>query len=417
MTYIAALSLVDKFKLVDFPLPTAEAAMLHGFNTFPMPESVTVVAKDQRALTAPKQEELFKLVKARLAPTKLDSEWFQGSTGMVRKIFSNVLENPNAEIICWDKEKYNTWTNEAEARWQQERKERMEADAKAKSQHGYVYTFHYCNKNIEWIKIGMTDSDNEVACWNRIKDYIKQHNLPRDGWKFVGFIACTEARELEQRLHKHMRHFRYKKGNARELFACAISIYMEALRYEGAFIDAHEPDTAGEEIERAKQEEAKRQAKAEREKAEREKAEREKAEREKAEQEKAEQEKAEQEKAEQEKRAKQKAYSESMERAKREKAEREKREQEFEIKARYGKAEATFHDACYKRERELEVRQDARRAGIKSALQIFWTAVLVTLLVIALVLPINYFSSKTVSTHIEVHHYCDDPKQRSLCGG
>ena len=295
MSYMAAISIANKFKLVDMPLPTMEAAMINAFNTFPPPAAVTVVAKDQRALTAPKQDDLFRLVKARLAPVKIDGEWFKGSIGLIRKAFTNVLENSEAEVIYWDKAQYNIWTTEAEARWRkgrEERKAKEEAEARAKEaeaerhsqeqakarnkfKHGYVYAFRYRHKNVEWMKVGMTDNDDEAACWVRIKDYIKQHDLPRDGWSFVGFIACTQARELEQRLHRRLRKYRIKQGSMRELFRCSMLVYEAVTEAEYEFITTNEPDTEAEEIERAKQAEAKRQAQRDRELHAKEKAERE----------------------------------------------------------------------------------------------------------------------------------------------
>jgi hypothetical protein len=258
MAYMAAISVADRFKLVDFPLPTMEAAMVNAFATSPTPDAVTVVAKDQRASTAPRQEDLFRLVKGRLAPIRIDSQWFKGSIGLVYKAFTNVLENPNANVIHWDKAQYNIWMTEAEAARQA--KEKAEARAKCSSQHGFVYAFRYRHKNVEWMKVGMTDSDDEAACWGRIKDYVKQHDLPRDGWSFVGFIASTQAHALEQRLHRRLRKYKITKGSMRELFRCSVVMYEAILDAEYEFITAHEPDTVDAEIERAKQEEARRQA-------------------------------------------------------------------------------------------------------------------------------------------------------------
>src|ERR1700722_19677566 len=346
---MAAICVADKFKLVDMLLPTVEAAMLNAFATSPTPNAVTVVAKDQRAPTAPKQEDLFRLLKGRLAPVKLDAEWFRGGNGMISKAFANILENPNAQVIYWDKAQYSVWTTEAEAkRKAQQEKEQAErkaqeqaqaqaqaqakaeaeaeAEAKAKNEaknkykHGYVYAFRYRHKNVEWMKVGMTDNDDEAACWLRIKDYIKQHDLPRDGWSFVGFIACTQARELEQRLHRRLRKYRIKQGSMRELFRCSMLVYEAVTEAEYEFITTNEPDTEAEEIERAKQAEAIRQAQRDREQQAKEKAEREA--REKAERERIERETR--EKAERE--AREKAERERIEREAREKAVRQARE-------------------------------------------------------------------------------------------
>ena len=269
MSYIAAAAVADKFKLIDFQLPTPEAAMLHAFGALPSPETVTLVAKDQRAPTAPKQDDLFRLLKSRLAPVKLDHEWFKGGNGMIHKMFANVLANPDAKVIVWDRARYDAWMTEAEARWRKEREERARAEAeeaarKKQSAHGYVYAFHYRHKNVEWMKVGMTDSDDEASCWGRIKDYVKQHDLPRDGWSFIGFIACTEAHALEGRIHRSLSPYRNRRGSARELFSCSLSMYHTVIKDEYAFIMEHEPDDEEQEIERAKQREAKRQAENER---------------------------------------------------------------------------------------------------------------------------------------------------------
>jgi hypothetical protein len=267
---MAAISVADKFKLVDMPLPTMEAAMNHAFTNFPTPNAVTVVAKDQRAPTAPKQEDLFRVLKGRLAPVKLDAEWFRGGNGMISKAFANILENPDAQVIYWDKAQYNVWATEAEAKRKAQEQAQADAEAEAaakakneaknKYKHGYVYAFRYRYKNVEWMKVGMTDNDDEAACWLRIKDYIKQHDLPRDNWTFIGFIACMKAHELEQRLHRRLRKYRIKQGRMRELFRCSMLVYEAVTEAEYEFITANEPSTEAEEIERAKTEEAKRQS-------------------------------------------------------------------------------------------------------------------------------------------------------------
>ena len=133
MSYMAAICVADKFKLVDMPLPTMEAAMLNAFATSPTPNAVTVVAKDQRAPTAPKQEDLFRLLKGRLAPVKLDAEWFRGGNGMISKAFANILENPDAQVIYWDKAQYNVWATEAEAK-RKAQQEKEQAERKAQEQ-------------------------------------------------------------------------------------------------------------------------------------------------------------------------------------------------------------------------------------------------------------------------------------------
>ena len=329
MSYMGALLVADKFKLVNMPLPTMEAAMVNAFNTFPSPEAVTVVAKDQRASTAPKQDDLLRLVKARLAPVKIDGEWFKGNVGLIHKAFSNVLENADAEVIHWDKARYDIWAAKGEARWRERRKTQEQEQSsserqdrtKRQSKHGYVYAFHYRNPTgASWIKVGMTSSDDEAACWGRIKDYIKTHNLPGKGWEFVGFVACVEAYALEKRLHGRMHKFRFVQGSARELFRCSLSVYLGMLDAEDEFIKEHAPDTADEEIERAKQAEAKRQAQRDREQQAKEKAHREREAREVEARKREQAEREAREKAHREREARE------VEARKREQAEREARE-------------------------------------------------------------------------------------------
>ena len=371
--------------------------MLNAFATSPTPSAVTVVAKDQRASTAPKQEDLFRLLKGRLAPVKLDAEWFRGGNGMISKAFANILENPNAQVIYWDKAQYNVWATEAEAqrKEQQEKKQverkaqeqaqaqakaEAEAEAKAKDEaknkykHGYVYAFRYRHKNVEWMKVGMTDNDDEVACWLRIKDYIKQHDLPREGWSFVGFIACTQARELEQRLHRRLRKYRIKQGSMRELFRCSMLVYEAVTEAEYEFITANEPDTEAEEIERAKQAEAKRQAQRDREQQAKEKAEREA--REKAEHERIEREAREKavrqarERAERERLERdERVLRERAEREAREKAEREAREKAERERIAREAREKAVRQAREKAERERVEREELERQKQKEALE------------------------------------------------
>jgi hypothetical protein len=406
VSYMAAISVADKFKLVDMPSPTMEAAMLNAFATSPTPNGVTVVAKDQRAPTAPKHEDLFRLLKRRLAPVKLDAEWFRGGNGMISKAFANILENPNAQVIYWDKAKYNIWmteasvkteaearaASEAEARRQQERKEahtkrqreeaerqaqaNAEAEAKAqegvknKYKHGYVYAYYRKTKKSEWIKIGFTASHDEAACYARIKDYIKQHDLPPDNWNFYSFVACTEARELETRLHKHLR--RYRMPGVREVFNCSRGTYETILDREQEFIWAHEPDTAeeearkaAEEIERIKREEAIGQARREKEEREaREKARQEAEARAAYETRRKAQHDA--EVAEYERKAREEIERQAREKAQREaryvaeKAEREAREQaEREREAR--EVEARKREQAERERREKWERQEAER--------------------------------------------------------
>jgi hypothetical protein len=82
---------------------------------------------------APKHNDLSKLLKARLEPNKIDKEWFRGGNGLVLKLFVNLLENPNANIVQWDEAQYNIWQTEAESRQQRERNDKEEAEAKART--------------------------------------------------------------------------------------------------------------------------------------------------------------------------------------------------------------------------------------------------------------------------------------------
>src|SRR6516225_8070177 len=64
--------------------------------------------------------------------------------------------------------------------------------------HAYVYAFAHQSNG--WIKVGMTEKNDEQRCWDRINHYIKQHRLPDEGWEFVGFVATYKTRALETRI-------------------------------------------------------------------------------------------------------------------------------------------------------------------------------------------------------------------------
>ena len=66
--------------------------------------------------------------------------------------------------------------------------------------HGYVYAFAHQPNG--WIKVGMTEKNDEQRCWDRINHYIKQHRLPDEGWEFVGFVATYKTRALETRIRR-----------------------------------------------------------------------------------------------------------------------------------------------------------------------------------------------------------------------
>ena len=248
MAYIAALlDRGDKFRLALYDAPTVGAAMQKAFAGSPAPDAVLMVATGQRALSAPKQEELFPQILRRLEPIKLDGVWFKGSEELARRAILNALENLDAQFARSTKAQLDEWMKNRERaereraeRERTERQRREREEAEAARRHGFVYAFHYCDGNTEWLKVGMTSRNDEAACWGRINDYIKSHNLPRDGWSFVGFVACREPRELEQRLHRRLRPFRIH-GAARELFRCSIPMYAAMLDHEGDFIIANEP--------------------------------------------------------------------------------------------------------------------------------------------------------------------------------
>jgi hypothetical protein len=243
MTYIAALlDRGDKFRLAVYETASGEAAMQNAFAS--RPDVVLMVSTAQRAASAPKQEELFPLLLRRLAPVKLDGEWFKGSEELARRALLNALESANAVVVRWTEAQFSEWSvknRAARERAERERAERERQAAEAARRHGFVYAFHYRCNDTEWMKVGMTSSADEAACWGRIRDYIKSHNLPRDGWSFVGFVACREPRELEQRLHRRLRPFRIQRGAARELFRCSIPMYAAILGQEGDFIIGQEP--------------------------------------------------------------------------------------------------------------------------------------------------------------------------------
>jgi hypothetical protein len=128
MSFIAAIGISNKFKLVDCDTLTVESTMANAFGSLPRADAVAVVSKDQRAHNAPKQDDLFRLLRGRAEPVKLDSGWYNGSIERVRVLFRNVLNNPNADIVCWDRTQFNIWISEAEVA---RKKAGEEAKAKA----------------------------------------------------------------------------------------------------------------------------------------------------------------------------------------------------------------------------------------------------------------------------------------------
>jgi hypothetical protein len=102
--------------------------------------------------------------------------------------------------------------------------------------HGYVYAFAHQPNG--WIKVAMTEKNDEQRCWDRINNYIKQHRLPDDGWEFVGFVPTYKARELETRTRRNLKEFRLMlEGKPTELFKCSVAVYLVTLNGLNEFID------------------------------------------------------------------------------------------------------------------------------------------------------------------------------------
>ena len=101
--------------------------------------------------------------------------------------------------------------------------------------HGYVYAFAHQPNG--WIKVGMTEKNDEQRCWDRIH-YIKQHRLPDEGWEFVGFVPTYKTRALETRIRRNLKTFRVLlEGNRTELFKCSVAMYLVTLNALNEFID------------------------------------------------------------------------------------------------------------------------------------------------------------------------------------
>lgn len=102
--------------------------------------------------------------------------------------------------------------------------------------HGYVYAFHHAGRG--WTKIGMTSKADEAACRERMKHYAKAHDLPRDGWTFVCFVATHDPRRLERRLHGKLRFLRIVSGSSREVFSASVDlVYAAILEQERLLLD------------------------------------------------------------------------------------------------------------------------------------------------------------------------------------
>ena len=101
--------------------------------------------------------------------------------------------------------------------------------------HGYVYAFAHQPNG--WIKVGMTEKNDEQRCWDRINHYIKQHRLPDEGWEFVGFVPTYKTRALETRIHRNLKPFRVLlEGKRTELFKCSVAVYLVTLNGLNEFI-------------------------------------------------------------------------------------------------------------------------------------------------------------------------------------
>ncbi len=116
MTYLAAISFGEQFCLADVTRPTLEDAMNAAWVRYPTARAVTLAPKDQRASTAPKPDDLFRLVIKRAAPLELPNSSFRGGENVAKKLFLNVLENPKAKFIHWDEKHYRNWLEERRAK-------------------------------------------------------------------------------------------------------------------------------------------------------------------------------------------------------------------------------------------------------------------------------------------------------------
>ena len=116
MTYLAAISFGEQFCLADITKPTLEDAMNAAWVRYPTARAVTLAPKAQRASTAPKPDDLFRLVIKRAAPLELQNNSFRGGENVAKKLFINVLENPEAKFIRWDEKRYRNWVNEVRAK-------------------------------------------------------------------------------------------------------------------------------------------------------------------------------------------------------------------------------------------------------------------------------------------------------------
>ncbi len=89
-----------------------------------------------------------------------------------------------------------------------------------------------------WIKVGVTEKNDEQRCRDSINHCVRQHRLPDDGWEFVGFVLTYKARELQTRIHRNLKEFRVtREGKCTELFKCSVVVYLITLNGLNEFID------------------------------------------------------------------------------------------------------------------------------------------------------------------------------------
>ena len=235
--YLAAATANDRTRFFDVLSMNGVAQVA---NKYPS-ATVIFVDKKQRDAKAPKVDELFRILLARAKPIRTETGWHNCALESAKRLILNVLQNPDAKIETFA---------------------RTSADANEDTSltHGYVYAF--ANKKHGWLKVGMTSKNEEERCWSRIRDYIKAHSLPPDGWDFVGFIPCMQAQKLETLIHRKLKKFRVANGRSQELFKCSLAVYLGVLDVLDEFIEANSPDMAAEAArrEREKQEREAREA-------------------------------------------------------------------------------------------------------------------------------------------------------------
>ena len=87
MTYLAAISFGEQFCLADITKPTLEDAMNAAWVRYPTARAVTLAPKAQRASTAPKPDDLFRLVIKRRAARI--AKQFSGGCDLGRSLTHN----------------------------------------------------------------------------------------------------------------------------------------------------------------------------------------------------------------------------------------------------------------------------------------------------------------------------------------